>query len=129
MNTLRLAIILLAMAASLLVGCDIEPRPMQGRAPAVVGGEPGRGPALLYSYGCTSCHQIPRTVALHGNTGPSLAGWPERRMIAGTVPNRPAELIEFIMNPQEVRPGSAMPDVGVSEEDARHIAAFLFTLR
>lgn len=125
MNRLR---ILLFIVTTLLVACDIEPRPMGRTTPAVVGGEPEQAPVLLYSYGCTSCHQIPRTVALHGNTGPSLDGWSQRRIIAGTVPNRPEELVTFIMDPQSVRPGSAMPDLGVSEEDARHIAAFLFML-
>lgn len=36
--------------------------------------------------------------------------------------------MQWVMNPQAVEPGTAMPDLGVSEPEARHIAAYLYTL-
>jgi cytochrome c len=32
------------------------------------------------------------------------------------------------MDPKEVEPGTAMPDLGIGEAEARDIAAYLFTL-
>jgi cytochrome c1 len=33
----------------------------------------------------------------------------------------------FIRHPQQVSPGTAMPELGVSERDSRDIAGFLYT--
>jgi hypothetical protein len=38
-------------------------------------------------------------------------------------------MIRWLRDPQEVNPRSAMPDLGVSERDARDIAAYLYTLK
>ncbi|MEO7086895.1 MAG: cytochrome c class I, partial [Gemmatimonadaceae bacterium] len=60
--------------------------------------------------------------------GPPLEHWSERRMIAGEVPNDPAQLITWLTVPQSIRPGGAMPNMGVSDGQARDIAAYLYTL-
>jgi cytochrome c1 len=60
--------------------------------------------------------------------GPPLENWSRRGFIAGELPNNGANLIRWIMDPQGVEPGTAMPELGVSEEQARDIAAYLFTL-
>jgi cytochrome c1 len=59
---------------------------------------------------------------------PPLAAWKHRRFIAGRVPNTPDELVRWIIHPQGIKPGTAMPDMGVTDQDARHIAAYLYTL-
>jgi cytochrome c1 len=51
-----------------------------------------------------------------------------RSYVAGMLPNSPDNLRRWIMHPQEVKPKNAMPDVGVSEEEARHMTAYLYTL-
>jgi cytochrome c1 len=38
-------------------------------------------------------------------------------------------LIDWIRHPQEVRRPTPMPDMGVTDRDARDIAAYLYTLR
>jgi cytochrome c1 len=38
-------------------------------------------------------------------------------------------MIRWIQSPQEIAPGNAMPDMGLSDRDARDITAFLETLR
>jgi cytochrome c1 len=43
--------------------------------------------------------------------------------------NTPDNLMLWIRNPPGVDPLTAMPDTGVTEGDARDIAAFLYTLR
>jgi cytochrome c1 len=50
-------------------------------------------------------------------------------VIAGVVANTPADLIAWLRNPQAVIPGNAMPDMDLSEQQARDVAAYLYTLR
>jgi cytochrome c1 len=64
-----------------------------------------------------------------GRVGPPLTGFGTRVYIAGTVPNDPDALVQWIRDPRSLQPRTAMPDVGVSEADARHLAAYLYTLR
>jgi cytochrome c2 len=95
----------------------------------VAGGKPKEAPKAMHSYGCGSCHTIPGVRGAHSKVGPPLAGFAHRKYIAGRVPNEPEELVRWIIHPQGVKPGTAMPDMGVSGEDARHIAAYLYTLK
>ena len=92
------------------------------------GGSPTRGSRAIARYGCGGCHAIPGIPGAAGRVGPSLAGFPERAFIAGSFPNEPDDLVRWIRHPQALRPGTAMPDLGVTERDARDIVAFLSTL-
>ena len=49
--------------------------------------------------------------------------------IAGSIPNQPENMVRFLRNPPAVKPGTLMPALGISEEDARHMAAFMYTLK
>lgn len=84
---------------------------------------------VIQGYGCGACHEIPGLVGANGEVGPPLGDVGERAYIAGVLPNTPENMIRWIRNPQEVAPGSAMPDLGVTEADARVIAAYLYSLR
>jgi cytochrome c len=98
---------------------------------SIAGGDATLGRQAVLSYGCTSCHAIPgiRTPGgLNSHVGPPLENFATRRYIAGTLANTDTNLVNWIQNPQAIRPGSAMPNIGVSETDARHIAAFLYSL-
>jgi cytochrome c2 len=68
-------------------------------------------------------------VGAHSAVGPPLDRWAERHYIAGSLLNTPDNLIYWIRYPQAVEPGTAMPDLGVTEEDAAHMSAYLYTLR
>ncbi len=50
-------------------------------------------------------------------------------MIAGELPNTPDNLIRWIENPPSIEPGTAMPNLGLSDKQARDAAAYLYTLR
>jgi cytochrome c1 len=63
-----------------------------------------------------------------GALGPPLAGFAERTIIAGRLPNRPDLLARFIRDAPSVAPGTAMPAMPISEEESRDVAAFLYTL-
>jgi cytochrome c len=108
--------------------CDVEPRPTERRQ-LVAGGDAAHAPELFQRYGCTACHVIPGVRRAQGKTGPPLTSWSQRRFIAGEAPNRPDLLVQWIRNPQSIRPGSAMPNVGVDDRDARHMAAYLYQLK
>lgn len=95
----------------------------------VPGGDPDRGRLLFTEYGCGSCHTIPGVPRANAVVAPPLTDWAERRYIAGRLPNNPDNLIEWIMSPQAVDPGNAMPDMGVNATDARDMSAYLYTLQ
>ena len=95
----------------------------------MVGGNPDRGPTLIRSYGCGTCHTIAGVPGANGLVGPPLAGIAQRSYIAGVLPNAPENMVRWIENPKAVDSLTAMPVLGVSPADARDIAAYLYTLR
>lgn len=80
-------------------------------------------------YQCTACHAIPEVPGAVGDAGPPLAQFGLRSYIAGGIPHTPRNLVRWLDNPQAVKPGTAMPDLGVSPQEAVHMAAYLATLR
>jgi cytochrome c len=91
-------------------------------------GNPAMGELAIEHYGCGTCHAIPGVRGADGTVGPPLDRFGRRGYIAGRLPNNGPNLIRWIQHPQQVEPGTAMPDQGVSDIDARNIAAYLFTL-
>lgn len=98
-------------------------------APRVAGGDATVGKKLVEQYQCGSCHAIPDIPASRGTAGPALEGFGRRSYIAGRFPNNADALTRWLANPPAMKPGTLMPDLGVSPDDARHMAAFLYTLR
>jgi cytochrome c len=87
---------------------------------------PPRGaPELMTQYGCPTCHVVPNVPGAVGKVGPSLTSLSQRSYLAGSLPNTPENLVQWIMHPQHFRPGTAMPEMGVSNQDAQVIARFL----
>ncbi|HEX7120168.1 MAG TPA: c-type cytochrome [Longimicrobiales bacterium] len=91
-------------------------------------GDAERGRRLLDTYGCGGCHVIPGLPGARGQVGPPLTDWGERHFIAGAVLNTPEELVAWIVNPQAIEPGTVMPTLGVTADEALDMAAYLFTL-
>ncbi len=91
-------------------------------------GDPRQAPLAIQKYGCGSCHVIPGIAGADGMVGPKLTGISERSFLAGELPNTPDNLIMWIQHPQKVKPGTAMPELGVSDADARNIAAYLYSM-
>ena len=103
-----------------------------GKADAMAlthGGDAARGKELIRSYGCGSCHTIPRVTGAEAIVGPSLQGEATRAYIAGVLPNVPENMIRWIMNPPGVDDKTAMPNLHVTATDARDIAAYIYTLQ
>lgn len=87
-----------------------------------------RGRRLLAQYQCGSCHSIPGVDSARGSVAQPLAQWRRRSYIAGRIPNHRGPLAQWIVSPQSLVPGTAMPSMGVSQADAVAMAAYLFTL-
>jgi cytochrome c2 len=96
-------------------------------AAAATGGDPSRGEAMFIQYGCGSCHGLKHVRKATGMVGPPLDGIAVRAIIAGKLPNEPDNMVRWIRDPQKVTPGTDMPDLHVSQRDARDITAFLYT--
>ncbi len=95
------------------------------------GGPAAEGKALIAQKGCGGCHVIPGVPGAAGQVGPSLAGVAGRATIAGgAVSNSgPDDLKKWIENPPALKPGTAMPNLGLSDADATKIVAYLETLK
>jgi cytochrome c2 len=98
-------------------------------AEQLTGGDVQAGKQAILHYGCGACHEIPGVPGANGKVGPSLDGIATRAAIAGRLPNAPANLVRWIRHPQEVSPGTGMPDQAVGEREGRDIAAYLYTLQ
>jgi cytochrome c2 len=102
---------------------------VERNARQMTGGDPGHGSRLVRRYGCNACHIIPGIPGATGKVGPSLEGIASRTYLAGKLNNTPQNLMRWIRDPQGVTKGTAMPNLGVSEQEARDLAAYLYTLR
>jgi cytochrome c1 len=114
------------VATLALSGCRDE---TSKRSKFVPGGDPDRGRAAVINYGCASCHTIP---GVHGSTSlsaPPLIGISQRSYLAGMLENTPENLRLWIQHPRKVNPHTAMPEQGVTDQDASDIAAYLYTTR
>ncbi|MFC7477232.1 c-type cytochrome [Dankookia sp. GCM10030260] len=114
----------LSLILLLATGCEAE----EPAALQVVGGDPGRGPAVILAAGCGACHVIPGVRGAVAWVGPPLMEWSRRGYVGGRLPNTPENLTAWLRDPQAISPGSAMPALGLSEAEARDAAAYLFTL-
>ncbi|WP_225421206.1 c-type cytochrome [Sphingomonas parva] len=97
------------------------------KAAAMTGGDVQRGEAAFSRYGCGGCHAVKGVPQASGTVGPPLDGVAVRAIIGGRLENKPANLQRWIVDPQSVSPGTAMPRLGVTPADARDISAFLYT--
>jgi cytochrome c2 len=113
-------------AALVLAGCGLFTTAVP--VIEIPGGDVERGAQLMINYGWVSCHTIPGIPEANTHVGPPLTDWALRRYITGSLPNEPDNLVDFIVNPQAIEPGTAMPTLGVSPEEARDMAAYLYTL-
>lgn len=98
-------------------------------AQQIAGGDPERGREVIGRYGCRACHEIPGLPVGTGLVGPSLQRIADRTYLAGRLENEPDNLVRWIREPQKISPGTPMPNLHVTERDARDIAAYLYTAR
>ena len=93
------------------------------------GGDPARGRAAIERYGCGTCHTIPGVRGAEALVGPPLAQVASRAYVGGVLTNSPENMIRWIQDPRAVDQLTAMPTLGVTDQDARDIASYLYTLK
>jgi len=119
----------LGMLMALLIGLSSCSREAERTAAALTGGKPGIGKQVIQQYGCASCHTIPGILGANALVGPSLEHIASRMYIAGVLPNTAENMRRWLQDPPAVDPLTAMPNLGVTEADARDMAGYLYTLR
>jgi cytochrome c1 len=115
--------LLLAVAA---IGSEVSGDNARTLAMTLTRGNPDNAPPLLRRYGCAGCHTIDALTGAEGQVGPPLQHLRQRTYIGGRLQNTPDNLIQWIVAPQRLDPGCAMPDTGITEAEARDVAAFLY---
>jgi cytochrome c len=115
--------------ALLLLAAACHGRDDEATARELTGGDPARGAEQVTRYGCGACHEIPGVGGANGLVGPPLTRIAQRTYLAGQLPNTAGNMMLWIRQPQKVEPNTNMPNLGVTDRDARDIAAYLYTLR
>jgi len=93
---------------------------------AAQGPEYASGEKLFMSKGCVGCHSLQAVNAPKGMVGPNLANVGARSYIAaGTLKNTDENLAHWIRDPQGIKKGVLMPNLGINETESKALAAFL----
>jgi cytochrome c oxidase subunit 2 len=87
-----------------------------------------RGKEIFLQGPCAMCHTIRGTFAL-SRAGPDLTHVASRATLAaGTLPNTRGHLAGWILNPQNLKPGTKMPPTLLQGEDLHALVAYLESL-
>jgi len=116
---------LLVLAASVTSSFKEQAR-RQAIAEALADGNLALAPPIFRRYGCSGCHTIPGIAGADGKVGGPLNQFSQRVYIGGVANNTPENLTAWIVLPQRFSKNSAMPATGVTEAEARHLAAYLY---
>ncbi|MFZ0687989.1 MAG: c-type cytochrome [Terriglobales bacterium] len=99
------------------------------RGARLTGGDPEMGRKRLAMRSCGSCHFIPGVPRAEGKTAPSLAGWYGRHTFLNKAyENTPDNLEKWLDRPSHRKPGTNMPDINLSPQESRDMAAYLFSI-
>lgn len=118
----------LLLGLLVLAACDAGRDKAFADAATLTGGNPYRGREKARDYGCGTCHTIPGVVGADAVVGPPLTEIGGRMYIAGVLTNTPQHMVSWIQDPPAIDSATAMPNVGVTEKDARDIAAYLYAI-
>lgn len=94
-----------------------------------------KGLKVFMEKGCTACHTIQGVAeiapaARKNTTGPDLTHVGSRTTIAAlTLPNDVDNLAKWIKDPQSIKQGALMLNLGLTDQEARDVATYLFSLK
>lgn len=92
-----------------------------------------KGAKLFSEKTCATCHIVQGqfdTAIRAATSGPNLSHVGSRLTIAAaTLPNSVENLQKWIGKPSAVKPGSKMPDLGLTPDEAKAIATYLYSLK
>jgi cytochrome c len=127
------ALVLVAAMLTLVIGSACQRYSNEGEYRQVSritgGGDAAAGRETIRRYGCQNCHSIPGIRDAQGVVGPPLDHLSRRVYLAGELPNTTENLMHWVQHPHQIHPRTAMPEMSVSDQDARDIAAYLYTLK
>lgn len=89
------------------------------------GAPPGK--ALFQQKGCVACHTIQGVST--GTVGPNLSRQGANPQVAGVLPNNKDNVVKWLLNPPGVKPGTAMPNLGLTPDEASQLADYLQSLK
>lgn len=119
----------LALAAVMVCVAACQPtKEAQQWASDTTGGNPDRGKSATTKYGCIACHTIDG-ISGEALVGPPLTHMASRSYLAGNMDNNPTNMVRFIKHPRHVHTDTAMPEMNVTDSDARDIAAWLYSFK
>jgi cytochrome c2 len=95
----------------------------------MTGGNPLQGRMEMKSHACGVCHVIPGIRGASGQVGPTLESYARRVYVAGKFSKDPELLMQWIMDAPSLAPDTAMPAIEMSDEQARDMVAYLYTLK
>lgn len=100
----------------------------QKAPPAEPTGLAADGKAIFAKSACVGCHTIEGVSA--GVLAPNLTHFGSRTTLAaGMWPNTPTNVAAWVRDPQGLKPGVKMPDLGLTDEQAKALAAYLTGLK
>jgi cytochrome c2 len=102
--------------------------PVSSGSAALAVGDPARGRQLIITAGCGGCHTVEGVPGATGVAGPNLTNVAVRPTLAGDqIPMTPENLVDWLLDPPAMKPGTAMPKLGLSRADAQDLAAFILS--
>lgn len=113
---------MIGLAGASLLACAEKPAAQR----QVIGADPARGLALIKAEGCGACHRIPGVTWPKGAVGGALDDLSNQALIAGRFPNRPDILVAWLRDAPAMAPDTAMPASGLTDSQARDVAAYLY---
>ena len=111
-------------ALSLVGACADKTNPPR----LIAGADPSRGLAVIEQVGCGACHDIPGVGWPRGTVGGPLKRFAVRPLIAGRFANQPDTLVTWLKDAPSLSPATGMPAMPITEDQARDVAAYLYTL-
>lgn len=129
---LNWAMIEIVVLSTVLTGCgqysqSYSKLEQQQMARLTGGGDAEAGRHSIREKGCITCHTLDSVPGARGLIGPSLDGIADRSYIAGHLPNTPDNMILWIEHPHQIVPQTVMPEMGLTEQESKNIAAYLYT--
>lgn len=112
------------LACAGLAACDGPP----DRSPTLGDVDLRRGRQLVVDKGCVACHAFPDVPWPRGRLGPALDDFARQGLIAGQLPNLPGVLMQFVRDAPALVPGTVMPAIPMTDQEARDVTAYLLQL-
>ena len=101
----------------------------QQSPPVVMTGDAAKGEQIFMGGACGSCHTVQGTKA-NGMAGPNLTHFAGRRTFAGSILDiTPQNLSDWLANPAKLKPGTKMPNLGLTPDKISALVSYLENLK